>query len=279
MALVTCSECGKQISDKSIQCIGCGAPTSDQIARAIRSEPDKTDEFLEFDQYKVSDFDPIIIEKVSNDGCTIKKINGSIEVVPTAKKVVSKSGISAFDKFEKGDILFELRDGGTKRVYANFDIESWEKGNMRLMFSKPRVEDLYSNDSSRKDREKIGATSSDKASNFLIRVLGAIAVAWLIFTEDGQSIINSILKGMVVETDIAKYDCNKVAELVKGKELQNAFGVKSKILKLTNLKQTSKTDEKIVCEAFTTTSRGEDLMEISVEKAGNNQIIYSVQPK
>ena len=115
--------------------------------------------------------------------------------------------------------------------------------------------------------------------DWIWRILGACALGWLFFTSDGQEFVNSILKGVTLETDITKYDCQMVADLVKGEELQNAFGVKSKILKLENLSQTSKTAEKIICDAMVTTSRGKQSMDISVEKAGANEIMYFVQPK
>ncbi|MBD3825645.1 TM2 domain-containing protein [Stenotrophomonas sp.] len=41
MALIECMECGKQVSDKSPACIGCGAPMSngDQVALVSRPVP------------------------------------------------------------------------------------------------------------------------------------------------------------------------------------------------------------------------------------------------
>lgn len=116
-------------------------------------------------------------------------------------------------------------------------------------------------------------------NNWLFKILGVGAVAWLLFTSDGQDLINSIIKGVSLETDVAKYDCEMVAELVKGEELQNAFGVKSTILKVENMTQTSKTADKVVCDAMVTTSRGKNSMELSVERAGDNEIMYFVQPK
>ena len=113
--------------------------------------------------------------------------------------------------------------------------------------------------------------------DWLWRVLGVCALGWIFFTSDGQELLNSILKGATLETDVAKYDCQMVADLVKGVELQNAFGVTSKILKLDDLSLKSKTAEEIVCYAWVTTSRGERWMNISVESAGDNEIIYTVQ--
>lgn len=111
------------------------------------------------------------------------------------------------------------------------------------------------------------------------RIVGACGLGWLFFTSDGQEFVDSILKSATLETDVKKYDCQMVADLVKGEELQNAFGVKSKILKLENLSQTSKTPDKIVCDAMVTTSRGKQRMDVSVEKAGANEVMYFVQPK
>lgn len=109
------------------------------------------------------------------------------------------------------------------------------------------------------------------------KLFGVCALGWIFFTSDGQELLNSILKGATLETDIEQYDCQMVADLVKGVELQNAFGAKSKILKIDDLSQKFKTAEEIVCSAWVTTSRGERLMDLSVETAGDNQIIYSVQ--
>ena len=40
MALITCPECGRQISDKAVACVGCGCPirkeeTPEEIAKRI----------------------------------------------------------------------------------------------------------------------------------------------------------------------------------------------------------------------------------------------------
>ena len=115
---------------------------------------------------------------------------------------------------------------------------------------------------------------------YLGQVLVCFAIAWLFITDDGQEFRNSFLKSLTLETDIAKYDCQMVADLVKGLELQNAFGVKSEILKLENLSQTSKSAEKIVCDALVTTSMGsKESMDISAEKDGTDEIMLFVLPK
>lgn len=114
--------------------------------------------------------------------------------------------------------------------------------------------------------------------NWIVKLAAAAGLAWLFFSSEGQKIVNQIFDGISLETNVANYDCQAVADLVKGLELQNAFGRKSEILMVKNLSQTSKTDEKIVCKGDVTTSTGEQTMELSVEKAGDNEIIYSVQP-
>jgi hypothetical protein len=43
MAIITCSECGRAVSDKAAACIGCGAPlTSDDSGSAFSREPIQT---------------------------------------------------------------------------------------------------------------------------------------------------------------------------------------------------------------------------------------------
>ena len=43
MAIITCSECGRAVSDKAAACIGCGAPlTSDDSGSAFSREPIRT---------------------------------------------------------------------------------------------------------------------------------------------------------------------------------------------------------------------------------------------
>jgi hypothetical protein len=274
MAMITCPDCEKPISSMASQCINCGRPINLSISETNESTSSSTQVEPSTQDYALRTGTLISVHPKTGDGCLKDTVSGS------------------FVQFNAKDV----EGGKFLRGYINSKIEYRSSINGNILVSAPadapintdlqRINRLAttapntnSDDSTRKDREKIEATSSDKASNFVIRILGAIAVAWLIFTEDGQSIIKSIFKGAAVETDITKYDCSKVADLIKGTELQNAFGVKSKILKLENLKQTSKTAEKIVCEALTTTSRGKNLMEIYVEKAGNNEIIYSAQSK
>lgn len=114
--------------------------------------------------------------------------------------------------------------------------------------------------------------------NWLIKILGAAGLAWLFFSNDGQKFLSSIMEGITLETNVANYDCQAVADLVKGKELQNAFGRKSEILMVKKLSQISKTEKKIVCRGMVTSTSGEQTMELSVEDAGDNEIIYSIQP-
>src|SRR5579863_4760405 len=43
MAIITCSECGRAVSDKAAACIGCGAPlTADERNAAFRRAPVQT---------------------------------------------------------------------------------------------------------------------------------------------------------------------------------------------------------------------------------------------
>jgi hypothetical protein len=43
MAIITCSECGRAVSDKAAACIGCGAPlTGDDSGAAFSREPVRT---------------------------------------------------------------------------------------------------------------------------------------------------------------------------------------------------------------------------------------------
>ena len=113
--------------------------------------------------------------------------------------------------------------------------------------------------------------------NWIIKLAAAAGLAWLFFSSEGQKIVNQIFDGISLETNIANYDCQAVADLVKGMELQNDYGRKYEILMVENLSQTLKTDEKIVCVGFVTTSGGEQIMSLSVKKAGDGEILYSVE--
>jgi len=46
--------------------------------------------------------------------------------------------------------------------------------------------------------------------DWLWRIFGACALGWIFFTSDGQELLNSILKGATLETDIEQYDCQMV---------------------------------------------------------------------
>lgn len=122
------------------------------------------------------------------------------------------------------------------------------------------------------------------AGGWVLRIALALGMLWLFVSEDGKAFMadllaSSPLKSFFAETDISKYDCDRVSELVKGESLQNIFGGRFKILDVKNATQVSKTDERIVCTGKVLLSNGtDDLMQMSVEKAGDYEVLYRVEP-
>lgn len=122
--------------------------------------------------------------------------------------------------------------------------------------------------------------TKSSGGNWPLRILIAGGMFWLLFTSSGADFASSILKSFTVETDIAKYDCDKAASLVKGESLQNAFGAQFKVLEVSSLSQVSKSADRIVCSGAVDLSNGRSQrMRITVEKGSNSsEIRYRIEP-
>lgn len=119
---------------------------------------------------------------------------------------------------------------------------------------------------------------ASEGGSWFVRFVMVAGVIWLINTESGSNFIRSLLSGISVERDVAKYDCDKVAGLFKGEKLQNAFGGSFKIVKVSNTKQVSKTLTKITCTGMMDLSNGKTQeMRMTVEKSGSD-IMYRAEP-
>ena len=112
----------------------------------------------------------------------------------------------------------------------------------------------------------------------IIILVAVSGLAWLFFSSEGRKIVSEISKTIYVETNIENYDCQAVADLVKGLELQNGYGAKYEIVALKDLSQDSKTDKKIVCHGQIVTTGGDYPAILSVENVGDNEILYRVEP-
>ena len=124
---------------------------------------------------------------------------------------------------------------------------------------------------------------------FIFASLGIIIGAYMVFlflvwflVGDGmerKSFLHEILKKINLSTDISQYECSDVVDLVKGEELQNAFGGKFKILFIEDVKLISKNNNKIICSGKLKLSNGSDqIMKLSVTKNSDSEIYYEVSP-
>lgn len=110
--------------------------------------------------------------------------------------------------------------------------------------------------------------------------MAALAILWLINTEAGGRFLSSIFGSFGVETDIAKYDCQKVSSLFKVKPYKNAFGGSFRIITISSVKEVSKTNTMIVCTGEMGLSNGTtQIMRMSVEKEMTLQrVLYRAEP-
>jgi len=70
MALISCNECGKEISDKAVQCLQCGNPIAKQPKKVVKStrqeQPsDKTIAFQEMASHKTNHILHLLLSIVS----------------------------------------------------------------------------------------------------------------------------------------------------------------------------------------------------------------------
>ena len=127
-----------------------------------------------------------------------------------------------------------------------------------------------------------GASQKESKSggSWVFRIIGILGFLWLINTEAGSELLSSLIGSFGVETDIAQYDCDKVADLFKGENLQNAFGGNFKIIQVRSPQEVSKTATKIVCTGQMDLSNGTaQNMRMTVEKGSSAaEILYRAEP-
>tara|TARA_B110000879_G_scaffold188460_1_gene251140 strand:- start:1329 stop:1679 length:351 start_codon:yes stop_codon:yes gene_type:complete len=111
------------------------------------------------------------------------------------------------------------------------------------------------------------------------RILAVLGIVWFINSEEGQKLIAPFIESINLNTDISQYECSDVVKLVKGEELQNAFGGRFKIIFVNDVELISKNEEKIICSGNLKLSNGTNqTMELSVTKTAENEIYYEVTP-
>lgn len=111
--------------------------------------------------------------------------------------------------------------------------------------------------------------------NFFILLVCIFGFLWFSSTEQGERLLEPVLGknlledlqgayssvGEIIEsfgkngfnsqeTDIAKYECSDVVDLVKDMKPQNTFGATFKILSIKNVRLVSKDAEKIICSGI-----------------------------
>ena len=115
---------------------------------------------------------------------------------------------------------------------------------------------------------------------WIIRVVVVLGIIWFIsFSENGKEITSSLYKSLNLNTDISQYECSDVVDLIKGKELQNAFGARFKIVFIEDVKLISQNNNKIICSGDLKLSNGTNQrMKLSVSKSSDNEIYYEISP-
>ncbi|HEX5763359.1 MAG TPA: hypothetical protein VFY04_09590, partial [Solirubrobacterales bacterium] len=97
-------------------------------------------------------------------------------------------------------------------------------------------------------------------------------------TEAGSEVLASIFGGLGNETDITKYDCDKLARMTKGQELLNVFGGKFEVISVGPLKQVEKTASTFACAGDLVLNSGETkTATIRVKQMPNDELFYSVE--
>jgi hypothetical protein len=115
--------------------------------------------------------------------------------------------------------------------------------------------------------------------SWILRVAAVLVIIWFINSDNGKEIISSFMKNINLSTDISQYECSDVVDLVKGEELQNAFGGKFKIVFIEDVKLISKNNNKIICSGNLKLSNGTNqIMKLSVTKNSDSEIYYEVSP-
>lgn len=128
MAMINCSECGKEISDKAVACIHCGCPI-DTVDVSPDSGIQAGDKIKEINGYTVN-IDELIRECNRNDDIMIKRLKSLTGISTSEAKRITgiafrNRGIRPMGFFEKmtdmskkcpkcgsSNITFDVMDGG-----------------------------------------------------------------------------------------------------------------------------------------------------------------------
>src|SRR6056297_2460995 len=82
MALINCSECGKEFSNNAPACPNCGQPTSFNYINKDKSKPDESSDDMKADNKKEEvSSDKVIIEKKTNESTNEKSHGGTVVIV------------------------------------------------------------------------------------------------------------------------------------------------------------------------------------------------------
>lgn len=105
-------------------------------------------------------------------------------------------------------------------------------------------------------------------------------LVFLIGTEQGAKIIASVIDSLSGPTEVAQYNCDHIATQAKKMTLQNGFGAQFEIVRVTDLKLVSRSDDIVICTAMIGLSNGtSEHMQISVEKGDSAaEVFFQVKP-
>ncbi len=119
---------------------------------------------------------------------------------------------------------------------------------------------------------------SSGGGNVLANIVVVAAAIWAFGTDSGREFVNDILKSFTAETDIAKYDCEKLSAHFTGEKLQNLFGAQFEVISIQGASLIKRDDDKIVCSGSTLISNGEtSRMKMTAEK-DENGLIFTIEP-
>lgn len=287
MALINCYECKAEISDKSSSCIRCGAPILDaSMATEETTIPTDLSEKI------------VIVWQIAHDGSSreiqLMDRNGDIHLLgATSRLSDGEIELSAQD-VEKGDLLHigsNYTAGGHIASVVKKDIDAASRYEIRQQFpkkpsgvihrAKPIIEYAPVTLTKRQSEEmnrKESRGSLTWQPKWIIQGAAALFLLWLFFSDEGSKFVGDILKGINTSTNISEYDCEKLADLVTGESLQNMFGARFEIIRVTEMTQISKSDQSLVCRGNVFLSNNSSRnMELSIQRQGSS-IAWSVSP-
>lgn len=230
--------------------------------------------------YAIKKEDPSTLSITAKAGMTMKSFGQEIVLrmveVGSATELVIKTSSGQASDWGEGKAIIGA-------VLSSIDTEIAKiRSEGRISPVTPMVYSMGAVSHQKAEAVTTAASKRESASggSWAFRVIAVLGVFWLINTEAGSKFLSSILGSFGVETDINKYDCQKVASLFKGEALQNAFGGSFKIIKVSSLKEVSKTSTMIVCTGEMSLSNGtSQQMRMSVEKGGDSsEILYRAEP-